>query len=131
MLAGWKLRRRVTASNNCQLAVSAIRWRNRLRRRQGVEICKSCRVIACFADRSYDGPRIVGPREVSRMTVAIRLVITACLLLCACVLSYAQKKDPDPLDRVITELQSGNTAKALAALDDLIKQYPANPDAYF
>ena len=61
----------------------------------------------------------------------IRLVITVCLLLSACVLSYAQKKDQDPLQRVIEELQAGRTDKALAALDDVVKQYPNNPDAYF
>jgi tetratricopeptide (TPR) repeat protein len=47
-------------------------------------------------------------------------------------LSNAQKKpDQDSLERVITELEAGRTEKAYAALDELIKQYPNNPDAYF
>jgi tetratricopeptide (TPR) repeat protein len=53
------------------------------------------------------------------------------MLLSACALSNAQKQDPDPLFRVVTELQAGRTEKALAALDEVIKQYPNNPDAYF
>ena len=65
------------------------------------------------------------------MTLVTRLVITACLLLSICVLSNAQKKDPDPLERVMTELQAGRMETALAALDEVIKQYPNNPDAYF
>lgn len=65
------------------------------------------------------------------LTNLIRLLITACVLLSACVLLHAQEKDQDPLFRVITELQAGRTDKALAALDEVIKQYPQNPDAYF
>lgn len=64
------------------------------------------------------------------MTAVIRLVIAGFILLSACALSTAQKPAPDPMDRVISELQAGNTEKALAALDELIKQYPNNPDAY-
>jgi tetratricopeptide (TPR) repeat protein len=45
-------------------------------------------------------------------------------------LSYAQKKDPDPFDRVITELQAGRIEQSLAALDEAIKQNPNNADAY-
>lgn len=63
--------------------------------------------------------------------MVIRLLMTAFILLSACVLSSAQKTDQDPLFRVITELQAGRTEKALAALDEVIKQYPNNPDAYF
>src|ERR1041384_8009778 len=65
------------------------------------------------------------------MNMVIRLVITVCILLSACALSNAQEKDQTPLDRVITELEAGRTEKALAAIDDLIRQYPNNPDAYF
>ncbi len=61
----------------------------------------------------------------------IRLAITVCILLSACAFAKAQKTDQSPLDRVITELAAGRTEKALAALDDLIKQYPNNPDAYY
>lgn len=61
----------------------------------------------------------------------IRLVIAVCMLLAAGALSYAQKADEDPLMRVVQELQAGRTEKALAALDELIKQNPNNPDAYF
>jgi tetratricopeptide (TPR) repeat protein len=53
------------------------------------------------------------------------------MLLSACALSNAQKTDEDPLMRVIKELEAGRTEKALAALDEVIKQYPNNPDAYF
>ena len=62
--------------------------------------------------------------------MVIRLFIIVGVLLTACALSNAQEKDPDPLDRVMTELQAGRTEKALVALDDLIKQYPKNADAY-
>ena len=65
------------------------------------------------------------------MTMAIRLVLTVCIVVSASALSNAQKTDQDPLNRVIKELETGQTEKALAALDDLIKQYPNNPDAYF
>ena len=65
------------------------------------------------------------------MTMLIRLLITGCVLLSACAFANAQKSDEDPLFRVITELQAGRTEKALAALDEVIKQYPNNPDAYF
>jgi len=65
------------------------------------------------------------------MTMVTRLLITVCILLSACALSNAQKKDDDPLFKVIAELQAGRTEKALAALDQVIKQYPNNPDAYF
>ena len=65
------------------------------------------------------------------MTMVIRLLITVCILLSASALANAQKPDEDPLFRVITELQAGRTEKALAALDEVIKQYPNNPDAYF
>ena len=61
----------------------------------------------------------------------LRLAIISCLVLFACVLSHAQKKDPDPFDRVLTELEAGRTDKALEALDEVIKQYPKNADAYF
>ena len=65
------------------------------------------------------------------MTVITRLVVALCILLSTCASSNAQKKpDPDPFDRVLTELQAGRTEKAFAALDELIKQYPNNPDAY-
>jgi len=60
----------------------------------------------------------------------LRFVTTACILLSAWSLSNAQTPDPNPLDRVLTELQAGRTEKAYAALDELIKQYPNNPDAY-
>ena len=62
--------------------------------------------------------------------MSTRLVITLCILVSTCALSNAQKRDENPLDRVITELGAGRTEKALAALDELIKQYPKNPDAY-
>jgi tetratricopeptide (TPR) repeat protein len=61
----------------------------------------------------------------------IRLLITVGILLSACALSHAQKTDEDPLMRVIKELEAGRTEKAFAALDEVIKQYPNNPDAYF
>lgn len=64
------------------------------------------------------------------MTILTRLVITIGVLLAACALSNAQKTDQNPLDRVITELQAGRTEQAFAALDELIKQYPNNPDGY-
>ncbi|HSE19777.1 MAG TPA: tetratricopeptide repeat protein [Pyrinomonadaceae bacterium] len=65
------------------------------------------------------------------MTILIRLALTVCMLLSACALSYAQKTDEDPLMRVVRELEAGRQEKALAALDELIKQYPNNADAYF
>lgn len=65
------------------------------------------------------------------MTNIIRLGITVCVLLLVCASSNAQTTDQAPLDRVISEMQAGLTEKALAALDDLIKEYPNNPDAYF
>jgi tetratricopeptide (TPR) repeat protein len=65
------------------------------------------------------------------MTMLTRLLVTVCILLSVCAFANAQKKDEDPLFRVITELQAGRTEKALAALDEVIKQYPKNPDAYF
>ncbi|HJT29826.1 MAG TPA: tetratricopeptide repeat protein [Pyrinomonadaceae bacterium] len=61
----------------------------------------------------------------------IRLVTTVCILLSACALSNAQKKDEDPLKRVVKELEAGRTEQAIAALDELIKQYPNNADAYY
>lgn len=64
------------------------------------------------------------------MTVGIRFVATICILLAACALSNAQKTDQSPLDRVITELQAGRIEQAYAALDEVIKQYPNNPDGY-
>lgn len=64
------------------------------------------------------------------MTAATRLAITFCILLSAFALSNAQKKDPDPFDRVMKELQAGRVEHALAALDDAIKQNPNNADAY-
>jgi tetratricopeptide (TPR) repeat protein len=64
------------------------------------------------------------------MTLIIRLLTIACILLSACVLSNAQKTEKDPLDRVLEELQAGQMENAFAALDELIKQYPNNPDAY-
>ena len=63
--------------------------------------------------------------------ITIRILITVCLLLSICALSSAQKTEEDPLFRVIAELKAGRTEKALAALDEVIKQYPNNPDAYF
>ena len=66
------------------------------------------------------------------MTVITRLALTLCLLLSTSALSNAQKKSEEDLfDRVMTELQAGRTERVLAALDELIKQYPKNPDAYF
>src|SRR5690349_5903553 len=64
-------------------------------------------------------------------TMVIRLTITVCILLSACALSHAQKEDPDPLFRVVAELQAGQFEKARVTLDEVIKQYPNNPDAYF
>jgi len=61
----------------------------------------------------------------------IRFLITACILVLGCTLSNAQKKDHDPLDAVIAELTAGRTEKALAALDEFIKQNPKSADAYF
>ena len=59
-----------------------------------------------------------------------RLVITVCILFSSCAMSIAQTADQDPLQRVITELQAGRMEQAFAALDEVIKQYPNNPDAY-
>ncbi|HJY27260.1 MAG TPA: tetratricopeptide repeat protein [Pyrinomonadaceae bacterium] len=64
------------------------------------------------------------------MTTLTRLVIALCVLLSACALAHAQKTDQKAFDRVITELEAGRTEKAFAALDELIKQYPNNPDGY-
>lgn len=62
----------------------------------------------------------------------IRLLIIVCILLSACALSNAQKKDQQDLfNRVIEELGAGRTEKAYVALGELIKQYPNNPDGYF
>ena len=69
--------------------------------------------------------------EKAVILMLIRLVISVCMLLSVCASSYAQKTDEDPLMRVVKELQAGQTEKALAALDELIKQNPKNPDAYF
>lgn len=64
------------------------------------------------------------------MSIVLRLAITVCILLLPFAISNAQKTDQNPLDRVMTELQAGRTEKAFAALDELIKQYPNNADAY-
>lgn len=58
-----------------------------------------------------------------------RLVIVVCLLLFVCQLTNAQTTDP--LERVISELQAGRFENALAAVDEVIKKYPNNADAYF
>ncbi|HKR23540.1 MAG TPA: tetratricopeptide repeat protein [Pyrinomonadaceae bacterium] len=58
-----------------------------------------------------------------------RLVIVVCLLLFVWPLANAQTKDP--LDRVVSELQAGRFENALAAVDEVIKKYPKNADAYF
>ena len=64
------------------------------------------------------------------MTVVKRLLITLGMVLFACALANAQKKTQDPLDRVLSDLQAGRTEEALAGLDEVIKKYPNNPDAY-
>ena len=71
------------------------------------------------------------PRNfLSVINVVTRLVITASVVLSASALSNAQNTEPDPLDRVIAELQAGRTEKAIAALDEVVKKYPNNPHAY-
>jgi len=65
------------------------------------------------------------------MTMVIRLMIAVCILLSAWAFSQAQKQDQDPLFRVLTELEAGQFEKARVTLDEVIKQYPNNPDAYF
>ena len=60
--------------------------------------------------------------------IVTRLVIVVCVLLCVWPLSNAQT--PEPLDRVIQELQAGRLENALAAVDEVIKKYPNNADAY-
>jgi tetratricopeptide (TPR) repeat protein len=64
------------------------------------------------------------------ITGVLRFVVTVCFVLSAYALSNAQNKDKDPLERVITELQAGRMEQAFAALDEVIKQNPKNPDAY-
>lgn len=64
------------------------------------------------------------------MTTLTRLLITVCILLSGCAIVTAQKKDKDPFDRVMSELQSGRTDKAIEALDEAIKKDPKNADAY-
>lgn len=65
------------------------------------------------------------------MTILTRLIITVCILLSGYALVHAQKKDKnDPFDRVMDQLKAGDTEKAIAALDEAIKQNPKNADAY-
>jgi tetratricopeptide (TPR) repeat protein len=65
------------------------------------------------------------------MKPSVILVIAASLLLAAPLLSYGQTATAkDPLDRVLAELQAGHDDKAMAALDEVIKQQPKNADAY-
>src|SRR5215510_7335608 len=42
----------------------------------------------------------------------------------------AQTSEDDPFKRVMTEMQAGNSAKAISALDELIKKQPDHADAY-
>lgn len=62
--------------------------------------------------------------------LVIRFALTVCILISIAALSNAQNTDQDPLNRVITELQAGRIEQAYAALDEVVKQYPNNPDAY-
>src|SRR5260370_347922 len=65
------------------------------------------------------------------MKSSVTLAIATALLLAAPLLSYGQTAtEKDPLDRVLAELQAGHQDKAMAALDEVIKQQPKNADAY-
>jgi tetratricopeptide (TPR) repeat protein len=64
------------------------------------------------------------------MTLTIKFLTTVFILLSACTLANAQQTDQSPINRVVTELQAGRTEQAFAALDEVIKQDPKNPDAY-
>ena len=64
------------------------------------------------------------------MRLTIKFLTTFFILLSAFALSNAQQTDQSPMDRVLKELQAGRTEQAFAALDEVIKQDPKNPDAY-
>ncbi len=67
----------------------------------------------------------------SAMKLSPTLAVADVLLLAAPLLSRGQTAtEKDPLDRVLAELQAGHHHKAMAALDQAIKQQPNNPDAY-
>ena len=65
------------------------------------------------------------------MKLSRTLAVAAVLLLAAPLLSQGQTAtEKDPMDRVLAELQAGHDDKAMAALDQAIKQQPNNADAY-
>jgi tetratricopeptide (TPR) repeat protein len=64
------------------------------------------------------------------MKLTIKFLTPIFILLSAFALANAQNTEQSPMDRVLAELQAGRTEQAFAALDEVIKQDPKNPDAY-
>ncbi|HYW71287.1 MAG TPA: tetratricopeptide repeat protein [Pyrinomonadaceae bacterium] len=64
------------------------------------------------------------------MKMRFRFPLATGVLLISAAFCLAQTTGKDSLDRVLSEFQAGHQEKALAALDDAIKQYPNNADAY-